>query len=612
MTDSIDAFISYRRGDGAEIARWLRDWLVRYRLPHKLREANPNRRSHKLMIWLDSVQKFASDDYFDSQIRPNVERARCLIVVSTPSVYEHREGADGKPEPNWVDREIEIFRGRGTDDASRTVFVIQAHPGEFPGPVPKGLSDLPFLSQLDLRAATGNSGTLKERIGVAFRRWLARGHLRDQLLDAVATLYEITPEEMTVLREEDTRRIRRLRVFWSVGVLVIAAALGWVYYKYVSVAYQERLANATSDWISDDAGRHTGALEWFAGQPDRDKMRRHWTTIASDQVGVTAADRGRAVQMIYNLANPPEYGQRSIAMWLRDTGDSGNSGLTDNTWHTAFVDAELSNLHLERSNLSRLAFSGSSFSGSKVSSSDCSACFFSAVDVDQADFRWTNFAKSNFIGVHGAGYFGGSRFHGVTFFGCDFTDASFERCDLSGASFLNCTLVRTQFTNAFLSCTQFEDCKLNETVFTDADVRVDGVWGQMAGVQLVDCTLTNVRFDGGHFLATAQTFYREVSPSTDDFNAMATIYPRTTENAQSRECPATLIVPTARFQGCELKNVSWIETKLSPEVFDEKTRQQLPPELREKLGPSVMNEQVRSAGMERSNWDLVEENLTLM
>ena len=352
-----------------------------------------------------------------------------------------------------------------------------------------------------------------------------------------------------------------------------------------------RLANATSDWLGDNTSQHAAALDWFVKSPDRDTMRRHWTAIAANKEGVDSVDRGRAVQMVYHLTEPPEYQPRPIASWLRTTGNFEQAGLGRDTWHTAFALVRFADLQLDHSGFSRLAFARNSFHGCNLSSSDLSACHFQAVDISGADFRSSNFAKSNFIGANGAVLFGGSRMHGVTFLGCDFTDASFERCDISGANFLNCTLTRTKFTNAYLGGARFEDCKLDKTVFVNPDVRLEGVWGNMAGIQWVGCRLTGVQFDRADFRSSAQVFYRELSPSPDDFNQDVTIFPRTSENPDARAVPATLEVPASRFRKCELVNVSWTGTMLTGDVFDETTWQQLPAEVRDNLAREVTSDE---------------------
>ncbi|MEM7396808.1 MAG: hypothetical protein AAF492_31145, partial [Verrucomicrobiota bacterium] len=131
-SNSFDAFLSYRRRDGALIALWLRHQLKKYRLPRPLREKyNPDARP--LRIWFDRVQMFADKDYFNTQIRPALRSAHCLIVLSTPSVYKasSEEREDGFL--NWVEREISEFRSFAP---SRPLIVAQTEPGEFPGRVP--------------------------------------------------------------------------------------------------------------------------------------------------------------------------------------------------------------------------------------------------------------------------------------------------------------------------------------------------------------------------------------------------------------------------------------------------------------------------------------------
>ena len=85
-----DAFISYRRRDGSEVARWLRGRLQRFRLPAEMLAAlRPELRAlheRRPRIWLDRAYEKASDDFLIRKVYPALDASARLIVVATPSV----------------------------------------------------------------------------------------------------------------------------------------------------------------------------------------------------------------------------------------------------------------------------------------------------------------------------------------------------------------------------------------------------------------------------------------------------------------------------------------------------------------------------------------------
>ena len=75
--ESWDAFISYRRKDGAALARWIRGRLLRFHLPKEIFDrldadsvALHDRRPR---VWLDTVYERPSDDFLTKK----VSRRRC-------------------------------------------------------------------------------------------------------------------------------------------------------------------------------------------------------------------------------------------------------------------------------------------------------------------------------------------------------------------------------------------------------------------------------------------------------------------------------------------------------------------------------------------------------
>ena len=123
-----DAFISYRRSDGARAAAALRQCLRDYRLPPSLAPASER---GPLNIYLDVIYERAAEDFFVTTIKPALAASRFMILVQTPDTLRPRQ--DGAP--NWVAREIEYFE---TLPQRQNISVALAK-GEFGGPLAGGL-----------------------------------------------------------------------------------------------------------------------------------------------------------------------------------------------------------------------------------------------------------------------------------------------------------------------------------------------------------------------------------------------------------------------------------------------------------------------------------------
>jgi tetratricopeptide (TPR) repeat protein len=179
-----DAFISYRRSDGAAVARWLRRALVGYRLPSALR----SRHADNLRVYLDTVYERATSDFYERNIKPALQSSRFLIVVATPEAMRRPQGVE-----DWIEREIRDFtRGQ---DGSNVIAVRGA--GEFDGPLPGDLKRLcPDIEIVDLRGAGRFWFLSVSRIA----------RLNSEKLKIIAPLCGIASEEMPTLRQEQERR----------------------------------------------------------------------------------------------------------------------------------------------------------------------------------------------------------------------------------------------------------------------------------------------------------------------------------------------------------------------------------------------------------------------
>ena len=252
---SFDAFISYRRKDGAPAARALRRALLDYRLPKALRGELPERR---LSIYLDTMFERADQDFFEDTIKPALAQSRFLILVLTPSLLEPR--ADGTP--NWVRREIAYFR---TLPQGRNLLFTCEADSVLPGEIP------------ELRGGFENA----ERIDAGALRPLRAlrnpGRRDDEVLKVAATLLDVPRERMPDLRQEEARRrASRARALSTVLALVAAimAAL-FLYARRQSELFRRQLATTYINQARErtDAMDTPAALPWLAAalvvdQPD--------------------------------------------------------------------------------------------------------------------------------------------------------------------------------------------------------------------------------------------------------------------------------------------------------------------------------------------------------
>jgi hypothetical protein len=99
VAESFDAFISYRRSDGASFARRLRRALREFRPPKSIRGS-----SAPLGIYLDTMYERATNDFYEGVTRPALVGSRYLIVVATPDAAGRGSGS-----PDWMRREIDDF-----------------------------------------------------------------------------------------------------------------------------------------------------------------------------------------------------------------------------------------------------------------------------------------------------------------------------------------------------------------------------------------------------------------------------------------------------------------------------------------------------------------------
>jgi len=216
-----DAFVSYRRGDGAKAARWLRGWLRGYRLPKSVRAALPKDQAVRepLSVFLDTEYSRAVPDYYDRNILPALQQAEFLLVIASPQAL--LPGADGGT--NWVEREVGDFLSTtqreniiavATPDFAGDAGAVTRLPGQL-------LEHFPRLQIVLLRTLSW----------WRFIWWPWTWQMRDAALTCVAALHHIPSELMPLLRQEE-ERLRRKRLGWVAAsacalLLVLTLLGGW-------------------------------------------------------------------------------------------------------------------------------------------------------------------------------------------------------------------------------------------------------------------------------------------------------------------------------------------------------------------------------------------------
>lgn len=218
---AFDAFISYRRSDGAKAARRLRQKLQRYDIRKRLKHL----RRKKLHVFLDTVYERGADDFYERNIQPALLASRRLIVLATPDAVL-RPGAD-----DWIQREINDFRlHRGAEN----ILVVRAA-GDFLAELPGDLNaTAPNIQIIDLRH-DGFWSALSP---------LRSSRLVDEWIKLAAPLFNVPTKDMPRLRREQERAQQRALAITGgalAGAAAFAAALSWY------ALSQQRVAQQTLD-----------------------------------------------------------------------------------------------------------------------------------------------------------------------------------------------------------------------------------------------------------------------------------------------------------------------------------------------------------------------------
>ncbi len=204
-----DAFISYRRSDGSDAARWLRNKFQSYHLPPELREG----RKEKLNIYLDAIYEKPSEDFWESTIAPALSDSAHLVLIATPEAYDRQ--SDG--EVDWLKREIDYFIS--IHGINRVIIVLAK--GNFDDPLPNGLKEkYPNIEIIDMRSLSS-----------LFSRWTSSSLLQDRLRTIISSLQHVSREQMPLLRKEDARRRKRRIIINTIIGLLVFSLLGFALFQ---------------------------------------------------------------------------------------------------------------------------------------------------------------------------------------------------------------------------------------------------------------------------------------------------------------------------------------------------------------------------------------------
>jgi hypothetical protein len=192
-----DAFVSYRRSDGAPFAHRLRHRLQDYTLPRGFK-------TRALRIYVDSVYEQATADFFENTIQPALAASKYLIVIQTPGAAAPRQ--DGSE--NWVAAEIRYFRSL---PQGRNIWVGLAA-GDFSHPLPGDIDkDYPNIERVDLRRLRW--------------WWLPFSESESELIKFLGPLHDVPDVRMPDLRRETERRSLARRAAVAIATLAAVAVL---------------------------------------------------------------------------------------------------------------------------------------------------------------------------------------------------------------------------------------------------------------------------------------------------------------------------------------------------------------------------------------------------
>ncbi len=225
------------------------------RLPSDLRTTK------QLSVFIDEQYSRGVADYYVENILPALNTSEFLIVIASPSSLLPLE--DGSQ--NWVEREIGDFLA--TDQRANVIIVATR---EF-ATDPARIAQLPGgLLKVFPRIQVICPGSVSWSRLLRFRSfWKAR----DAALTCAASLFQIPPELMPLLREEDARKRRNELVITGVGMLaVLSVCVGLVMMK-VDAEERELVGILESSQEFLDGFGELSGVENLAGRHESNRVR---------------------------------------------------------------------------------------------------------------------------------------------------------------------------------------------------------------------------------------------------------------------------------------------------------------------------------------------------
>jgi uncharacterized protein YjbI with pentapeptide repeats len=325
--------------------------------------------------------------------------------------------------------------------------------------------------------------------------------------------------------------------------------------------WQLQIQTAIQEWLTDDPDRRAGALRFFTSRLGRDDALELWAPILVGENHYGGRERGKALDMVCRLMTGPATSAdpnrppRDVTDWLARLGEARRHGLDSSNYRNALGGVDATGIDLDRTDLSSLSLAGkeTTFTDARLQQSRLVGDWFWATNLERVNASWCDFTSSTFAGVVGRqARFGGAVFAGCSLLGCDLSGADFSRADLTGVQFSDCTLAGAKFTNAYLTGARFERCDLSGAVFTDPDVQQVGVWGDLAGVLLIDCRMGGVLIKEANLEGKARKFVRRRAMVFGESKTVFSV--NGAAGVPNRGGPvATLSIPSAALIRCQFR-----------------------------------------------------------
>ena len=226
----VHIFISYRRSEASPIANWLRQKIEGFEFPKQLSQFK-----RKLSVFLDTSFDKPTHDFWETNLRPKLQRANFLMVVLTPSLISENQPAS----KDWVIKEIETFIAHKKEEGvfnPNQIILVSA-------PSANGLGVPEILQPY---SDNWNPITLSDFSWKRILPFETKAELDASLARIVATLADIPSDHIPMITQESERvRASKARKL-TMGAITLAAIMGgltlWAGYQTLEAGKQRDLA----------------------------------------------------------------------------------------------------------------------------------------------------------------------------------------------------------------------------------------------------------------------------------------------------------------------------------------------------------------------------------